>query len=201
LASSGASSASLQEFTLLAAARRSAAAAAAVAAAGVGGGGSGGSHPMSMGVGMPSSGVGPGELHPAYRLNPYTIEHLYSSLHSSPTASLRGLSPLDPRGNKNLALFFLLFLLCNTEGFVQLVSYFWRSLFFLSLAIQLARHILHLSSCGRRLRLYLSLNKGITHHSVTSKKIRPSNSEGGFILFLFLSSFFDYSITKGATSK
>lgn len=109
LASSGASSASLQEFTLLAAARRSAAAAAAVAAAGVGGGGSGGSHPMSMGVGMPSSGVGPGELHPAYRLNPYTIEHLYSSLHSSPTASLRGLSPLDPRGNKNLALFFFFF--------------------------------------------------------------------------------------------
>lgn len=133
LASSGASSASLQEFTLLAAARRSAAAAAAVAAAGVGGGGSGGSHPMSMGVGMPSSGVGPGELHPAYRLNPYTIEHLYSSLHSSPTASLRGLSPLDPRGNKNLAFFFLLFLIYYTEGFVQLVSYFWRSLFFLSL--------------------------------------------------------------------
>ena len=92
LSSSGASSASLQELTLLAAARRSAAAAAAVAAAG--GGGAGGPHPMSMGV---TSSGGPGELHPAYRLNPY-VEHLYSSLHSSPTASLRGLSPLDPRG-------------------------------------------------------------------------------------------------------
>lgn len=108
LTSSGASSASLQELTLLAAARRSAAAAAAVAAAGGGGGvGSGGSHPMGMGVGMPSSGVGPGELHPAYRLNPYTIEHLYSSLHSSPTASLRGLSPLDPRGKPFLSLVIL----------------------------------------------------------------------------------------------
>jgi hypothetical protein len=109
LTSSGASSASLQELTLLAAARRSAAAAAAVAAAGGGGGvGSGGSHSMSMGVGMPSSGVGPGELHPAYRLNPYTIEHLYSSLHSSPTASLRGLSPLDPRGKNFFYIFFFL---------------------------------------------------------------------------------------------
>jgi hypothetical protein len=108
LTSSGASSASLQELTLLAAARRSAAAAAAVAAAGGGGGvGSGGSHSMSMGVGMPSSGVGPGELHPAYRLNPYTIEHLYSSLHSSPTASLRGLSPLDPRGKNFFYIFFV----------------------------------------------------------------------------------------------
>ena len=84
LTSSGGST-SLQELTLLAAARRSAAAAAAAAAAG----------PMS---GMSSSGGGgPADLHPAYRLNPY-VEHLYSSLHSSPTASLRGLSPLDPRG-------------------------------------------------------------------------------------------------------
>lgn len=94
MSSSGASSASLQELTLLAAARRSAAAAAAVAAAGGGGVNAPGTHPMNMGV--PSSG-GPAELHPAYRLNPY-VEHLYSSLHSSPTASLRGLSPLDPRG-------------------------------------------------------------------------------------------------------
>lgn len=103
LGSSGASSASLQELTLLAAARRSAAAAAAVAAAGGGGVGAGSAHP-SMGMGVPSSG-GPGELHPAYRLNPY-VEHLYSSLHSSPTASLRGLSPLDPRG-KVLQLVYL----------------------------------------------------------------------------------------------
>lgn len=90
LSSSGAGSASLQELTLLAAARRSAAAAAAAAAAA---GGMTSSGPHSMGM-APSGG---GELHPAYRLNPY-VEHLYSSLHSSPTASLRGLSPLDPRG-------------------------------------------------------------------------------------------------------
>lgn len=85
LTSSGGST-SLQELTLLAAARRSAAAAAAAAAAG----------PMS-GMSSSGGGGGPGDLHPAYRLNPY-VEHLYSSLHSSPTASLRGLSPLDPRG-------------------------------------------------------------------------------------------------------
>lgn len=98
LSSSGSGSASLQELTLLAAARRSAAAAAAAAAAtgGSATGGSVGSHPMHGSMGMTSSG-GPAELHPAYRLNPY-VEHLYSSLHSSPTASLRGLSPLDPRG-------------------------------------------------------------------------------------------------------
>jgi len=99
LSSSGSGSASLQELTLLAAARRSAAAAAAAAAAtgGSATGGSVGSHPMHGSMGMTSSG-GPAELHPAYRLNPY-VEHLYSSLHSSPTASLRGLSPLDPRGS------------------------------------------------------------------------------------------------------
>lgn len=81
LAATAAGSASLQELTFLAAARRSA-------------GASGASH-LGVGLGAPSS--GPADLHPAYRLNPY-VEHLYSSLHSSPTASLRGLSPLDPRG-------------------------------------------------------------------------------------------------------
>lgn len=78
MAATAAGSASLQELTFLAAARRSA------------GGG-----PIGVGIGAPAT--GPAELHPAYRLNPY-VEHLYSSLHSSPTASLRGLSPLDPRG-------------------------------------------------------------------------------------------------------
>ena len=68
----------------MAAARRSAA------------GGGGSVPPHGAGLGVPSS--NPNDLHPAYRLNPY-VEHLYSSLHSSPTTSLRGMSPLDPRGN------------------------------------------------------------------------------------------------------
>jgi len=84
LAATAAGNASLQELTLLAAARRSAAT------------GGGGVPPHGAGLGVPST--NPNELHPAYRLNPY-VEHLYSSLHSSPTTSLRGMSPLDPRGN------------------------------------------------------------------------------------------------------
>ena len=90
LAATAVGNPSLQELTLLAAARRSAAS------------GGGGVPPHVAGIGIPSS--APGELHPAYRLNPY-VEHLYSSLHSSPTTSLRGLSPLDPRGNIPIQLF------------------------------------------------------------------------------------------------
>ena len=87
LAATAAGNASLQELTLLAAARRSVVS------------GGGGVTPHGAGLGVPSS--NPNELHPAYRLNPY-VEHLYSSLHSSPTTSLRGMSPLDPRGNHQL---------------------------------------------------------------------------------------------------
>ncbi|XP_065567116.1 transcriptional activator cubitus interruptus-like isoform X2 [Artemia franciscana] len=71
----GGGSPTLSELTLLAAARHSASASQAVSQ-------SPQMHP---------------ELHPAYRINPY-VEHLYGSLHTSPVASLRGLSPaLDPR--------------------------------------------------------------------------------------------------------
>jgi hypothetical protein len=84
----------LSELTFLQASRRAAAAV----------------HPHSQsggGAGLPHTGGG-ADFHPAYRLNPY-MEHLYGSLHAaaaaaaagspgSPSASLRGLSPLDSRG-------------------------------------------------------------------------------------------------------
>ncbi|XP_042864092.1 transcriptional activator cubitus interruptus-like isoform X2 [Penaeus japonicus] len=52
-------------------------------------------------LGAAPLGTTPGDLpappHPPYRIPPY-MEHLYQSLHTSPQASLRGLSPLESRG-------------------------------------------------------------------------------------------------------
>ncbi|XP_047471194.1 zinc finger protein GLI2-like [Penaeus chinensis] len=51
-------------------------------------------------LGAAPLGTTPGDLpappHPPYRIPPY-MEHLYQSLHTSPQASLRGLSPLESR--------------------------------------------------------------------------------------------------------
>lgn len=105
----GSGTGSLSELTFLQASRRAAAAVHPQHVPGSGAGGSGGGG--VAGVPPPH---GAADFHPAYRLHPYMMEHLYGSLNAvaaaaagspgSPAASsLRGLSPLDSRGESSEA--------------------------------------------------------------------------------------------------